>query len=374
MFNNFVKWSTGRTNIKVISMVLVITLTFANFALIGSSIANDNLNSNDLNADNVRFEVYLDENDRTKTALEADLNAQDLTLYAAIKVENEGRLENAKINVLNANIKLKGEESQFEKSIGTIAAGDEQIIPIQIEARKDDVYDLRLLNMDSQIVLTGTYYNSNEEITQVSTTKQINIRFNTNSLTNEDVFVSQQVVTNKIYKIGEENRRVVQLLVRADLQDNKAPIELKKIELKVPSFEQIYEVNVVGVTAKGTNEKLNIESVYNLDYDLYEYNLFTGDFTINVLNRTENNKITWRKDVQEFYLVTYVYAEDVEFSEETPFISNAKVTFDVCGRTEEDLYKEDTLSLEELEENGEIFGLDRQTPGNIYKGCQTAQG
>ena len=95
MFNNLIKEKNGRTTTKILATLLVITLTFANFALLGTymleSIAADSVleeQDNRTNVDNVKFEAYLEEIGKKK--ISKDINDEDLVLGISIKVENGG--------------------------------------------------------------------------------------------------------------------------------------------------------------------------------------------------------------------------------------------------------------------------------------------
>jgi len=57
------------------------------------------------NSDNVKFIAYLDENDRTKNQISKNIDADDLNLFVAISVQGEGKLENAKIEVLKRQVR-----------------------------------------------------------------------------------------------------------------------------------------------------------------------------------------------------------------------------------------------------------------------------
>ena len=139
MLNNFIKWNTGRTNIKIIATILVITLTFANFAILGSflteSIAMD-ANQGNAQTNNVKFEAYLDSEDKSKNQVTADLNSEDLKLYVSIEVQNEGKLEDIKIDFTNSNFELKGKTGIYSTNYSeTITAGNTKTIEIPIVAR-----------------------------------------------------------------------------------------------------------------------------------------------------------------------------------------------------------------------------------------------
>ena len=354
MLKNLIKLNTGRTNIKIIATILVITLTFANFALlgtyIGETLALDTSPNIGTNVDNVKFIAYLDETDMTKNHESADINSEELSLYVSVAVQNEGKLENAKISFENSNFEAKENGNKKEKELETVVYGNESKIRIPIVARKDAKYKLDLLNMTSKIVLTGDYIYENGNVETVNTEKEIQIEWNTSSVTNDDLVISQEVITNRIYNIEGNQKRVIQILVKESIKDNKAPLNQATIEIDNP-IENPEEVKV---------------AVKKLNGKAASYTSNTSKTTINILNNpNEDNKIAWNKNSSDEFIVTYIYDEDVEI---TPFVSNVNIEAKVYGTTNEGLEQTNELSLDTIEANGEIVLLEKNIPNELYKG------
>ena len=243
MFNNFIKICTGRTNVKILATLLIITLTFANFALLCTFMFESiaiNI-SNQTNVDNVKFDVYLDANDTSVKEINKDINSEDLILYVAVNIQNSGTLQKAHIDFSNANFKLKEEKTVFEKDLGTISTGENKIIEIPISARKDLNYNLSLLNMDSQIKLTGEFVKEDGTIENVESVKTVKVNWTTDEITEEQIELNQEIVTNKIFEIEGENKRVIQLLVKSKITDNKAPVKATKLEIENPKLYRLYK-------------------------------------------------------------------------------------------------------------------------------------
>ena len=369
MFDNFLKWNSGKTNVRVIATLLVFTLTFANFAILGSflteSIARDNTQNNLTNADNVKFTVYLDEEDMSKTTEDADINSEDITLYASVKVENEGSLEKAKISFANSNFKLKDSDEQ-EVEVEAVAAGEEKIIPFAIVARKDSNYNLNLLSMQSEIRLTGDYINSNQEITAIDTTKEIKINWNTNSISKEQINLSQEVITNKIFNINGENKRVVQVLIKTNIEDNKAPVKNEKITVKSSlSNEVAKNIKVTTLNKLATNGQNEIGFNNNVG-STYAFDSDNNLVTIELKNEAdEQGNIAWQKNAQDELIVTYIYEEDIEL---TSYISEVKANYEVYG-TNTTYSKEVNYEVTgKLPEKEETLKIENAITENIYKG------
>lgn len=369
MFNNFVKWSTGRTNVKVIAVMLVMTLTFANFAILGSylteSIARDNLHDTSTQSGNVTFSVYLDENDRNVNELSADINSEDITLYAAIKVENEGKLENAKISFQDSNFKLKDENEVFEKDLQTVYSGDELIVELPIVARKDSKYNLSLLNMQSKVVLTGEYIKNNGDVTPINSEENVKLDWNTNSVTKEQIDLSQEVITNKILSVDGENKRVVQILVKTGIQRNVAPVKSETIEIKSTLSNNIaQDAKVATLNTLAANGKGNIEFNNNVG-STYSFDRENNVLNVQLNNEVdENNNISWVKNAEDRLIITYIFDSDIE---PTDFTSEVNVNYEIYGSNTK-FSKMSRISSEVLPEAEDILNVKSDITKNIYKG------
>ena len=188
------------------------------------------------NSENVSFIAYLDKNDRSKNQISKNIDAEDLSLFVTLSVQGGGKLENSKIEFSNSNFELRDEKNTFEKTIGTIPSEKGLTIELPIVARKDSNYNLSLLNMISQINLTGEYIDNSGNITDIDTTKKVNIEWTVTELKGEQVELSQEVITNKIYNIDGANKRIIQVLVKSNLAGNVAPVKSTKLEIETPDI------------------------------------------------------------------------------------------------------------------------------------------
>lgn len=376
MFEKFKKLNDGRVRVKVIATMLVMTLTFANFALLGSymgkaisSYAADidlSVQDDQTNIENVKFEAYLDVSDKSIKEKTADINSKDLILYLSVGVQGDGYLSDAKIEFETANFDTTNIINQEALSIGTIQANKTKTLEIPLVAVKDSQYNLSLLNMVSQIRLTGEYTDEAGSVTNIDSTKMVKINWTTDEITKDDIELNQEIITNKIYNINGANKRVIQMLVTAKVKDNKAPIKSSTIEISNPEIgSNPEEVKVAGYTTKATNGKTSLEFKDTITSD-WEYNAEEQKTTI-VVNNTQNeqNIVSWEKNCEDKYVVTYVYDESVNI---LPFVCGAKATIELYGRTTGIIEKTNELSLEELDDLGNIVKLESNVTKNIYKG------
>ena len=318
------------------------------------------------NSENVSFIAYLDKNDRSKNQISKNIDAEDLSLFVTLSVQGGGKLENSKIEFSNSNFELRDEKNTFEKTIGTIPSEKGLTIELPIVARKDSNYNLSLLNMISQINLTGEYIDNSGNITDIDTTKKVNIEWTVTELKGEQVELSQEVITNKIYNKDGANKRIIQVLVKSNLAGNVAPVKSTKLEIETPDIgTKPEQVKVAAKNTLATNGKTNIEFANSVD-SKYEYLEEEGKINIEVLNNAdESNNVSWEKNVADEFVVTYVYGEETQV---VPFTSNVKSTIEVYGKSNVTLQKEKSMTLGAIEEKGDIVALETAITDKIYKG------
>ena len=287
-------------------------------------------------------------------------------MYVTLSVQGGGKLENSKIEFSNSNFELRDEKNTFEKIIGTIPSEKGITIELPIVARKDSKYNLNLLNMISQINLTGEYVDSNGNITNVNSTKRINIEWTMPEIKGEQVELSQEIITNKIYNIEGVNKRIVQILVKSNLAGNIVPVKSTELEINVPEIEEKPEqVKVTAKNTLATNGKTSIEFA-NLVDSKYKYIEEEGKINIEILNNVdENNNISWQKNVTDEIIVTFIYNEETQI---TPFTSKVKSTIKLYGESNITAQKEISMTKGNLETQGEITTLETAITEEIYKG------
>lgn len=379
MFKNLKKLNNGRVRVKLIATMLVMILTFANFTLLGSyvgkaisSYAVDvdlNSQSNETNNENVKFEAYLDAGDKSIKEKTADINSTDLKLYLSIGVKGGGNLTNGKIEFENANFNTTNIANKNALSNITVQANKTITLEIPVVAVKDSLYNLGLLNMVSQIKLIGEYTDEAGNVSNIASNKMVKVNWTTDEITEKDIILNQEIITNKVYNINGNNKRVIQMLVTAKVKDNKAPIQFSTIEINNPEIGVApEEVKVAGYNTKATNGKTSLEFGDTITSS-WEYNADENKTYI-LVNNTQNdqNIVAWEKNCEDRFVVTYVYDENTVVA---PFVSDAKATIELYGRTAEvakKINKTNKLSLETLEDKGYIEKLESRVTKNIYKG------
>lgn len=330
--------------------------------------------NSDTNIDNVKFDVYFDATNKSKKEIEKDINSGDLQLFVSVEVRDGGYLTEGQIEFSNCNFKLKNNENKIE--LDSIQSGKNKEFFVDIMAKKDDLFDLNLLDMVSQIKLTGEYINNKGEKEKVETTKQVKISWTAENITDENnpIKLNQKVITNKIYNVGGTNKRVIQLAVTSGIEKNQYPIKSTEIELNVPKLGELYPEKVVvasydTIATNGKNstefekveenetEKANKSGKWTYKKDEHKVNI-----TVN--NEAVENKVSWAKSGEDKFVVTYIYAENANLANVTSTI-NSKISLYETKNAE--LTKTSEIKKENMEEMGDAITVDVTGQDVIYK-------
>lgn len=359
--------------LKVITvLMLVVTLTMANFVLLCADVvtyAADAINSDkSTNNKNVEFETYL-KNDKGEkvSSLDAKINAEDLKLYFQITVKQEG-LFNGDIVLNDANFKFKTDFtdnsiSKIEENkiyLNQINAGETKEIVVGIQLLTDSQFDLGLISKENKIAIEGTYKDSTQKDIAISATKTVKINM-VSPYTNaeECINLEQKVITNKVAKYNGEDKRIIQVQVNSGITNNLVPIKSSTIKVQAPKISNKYpEVLVNSNKTLATNGKM-------LAQDNWNYNKETGLTTIEINNTAENNKITWTKNGDDQFIITYIFDKDVEInndkisaSSEIRLYENKSTVVNASAESQISKEEKDSMLTTEISQN----------ESSIYKG------
>ena len=277
--------------IKIITvMLLLVSLTMINFIYVGVgfvSLAAEEISTNHKNID-----------------YSVELKSENL-LTIAINVKNEGYF-NGEITLENSNFKLKNSTNNSSEYVNKIEenkillnqinAGTTANVDIEIEPVKNDDFDAGLLNSVSKLKLTGTYKDSTEKDIQIDSTREVELKYSENN-NEENVENSIELITNKVVKFKNEEKRIIQLSINMGLKENNYPI--KEITTKLNLPEELEEPEVI--------TKTNFNTMTGFDYNVEnrEVNMkFTNE-------PNEENKILWKKSGCENVILTLVYNKDI---------------------------------------------------------------
>ena len=352
--------------LKIITvLMLVVTLTMANFVLLCADVvtyAADTINADkSTNNKNVEFTTYL-KNDKGEkvNSLDAKINAEDLKLYFQITVKQEG-LFNGDIVLNDANFKFKTDFtdnsiSKIEENkiyLNQINAGETKEIVVGIQLLTDSQFDLGLISKENKIAIEGTYKDSTQKDIAISATKTVKINMVSPYANAEEcINLEQKVITNKVAKYNGEDKRIIQVQVNSGITNNLVPIKSSKIKVQAPKISNKYpEVLVNSNKTLATNGKV-------LAQDNWNYNKETGLTTIEINNTAENNKITWVKNGDDQFIITYIFDKDVEInndkistSSEISLYENKSTVVNASAESQISKEEKDSMLTTEISQN-----------------------
>lgn len=367
---------------KLLASLLVVTLTFANFIMLGVYASNtygaeDNLEKQETitNNGNVVFDAYFkDEKGNITHTVREDINKQDLKLYAKLEVKR-GYLKNATIQILgengtNSNLKLKNSSDTSENieaidistntiNLKQINAGMQLILEIPVVACKEDIYDLSNLSKLNDIILKANYIG--DDAKEIKIEKTIKTR---NEWKAEVAPVLEEGLVRFIpYTVGEKNGTILQTIVKSGISENALPVEETKIEITVPQIngKNPESVNVIPNGVLATNGMTQEEFSENN----WTYNSETGMVVILVRNEAAENKVSWLKDIQDEFVITYNYSEKVDTVEAT---QKAVSEIKVYNSVETKVSKENELNITQNEVLGQIITANVTATEALSKG------
>ena len=172
------------------------------------------------------------------------------------------------------------------------------------------------------------------------------------------------------YDINGNRGLVLETKVQSYLQDNQYPINSNKIEIDVPTINNIKpkSINVIANTTKATNGDANAE---NFTEENYTYDVNTNKLTIIVENeRNLEGKVSWKKNAKDEFVVNYIYPEEAMTQTNTNIKLNAKSTLDLYnqGKKTATYAKTETLSgqINNLVEISASTNIKNSSKGQIY--------
>lgn len=353
----------------VIAISLITTLTFANFLLLGVnaiSYAAEAINVNKAtNHKNVEFMAYFkDGEEKNLIEIDANTNVDSLPLYFKVAVKQEGYF-NGKIILNDANFKLKTDilsdaVNKIEDNIiylNQINAGEEKEIQVNVELKKEERIDISSINAESSISIEGTYRNQQEKDIDINSNRNVTLNF----VNPENASIlTQEVITNKILSYNGQEKRIIQIEVKSGLKDNTFPLKKANIKLQTPKISDKYPEEVF------VNSNMNLVTNGNkLAKDNWNYDETTGLVNIEIENKQDNNTISWLKNGQDEFIITYIFDKDVQIDNQ---VFEAFSNIELYDTKNTQIEAENKIILDS-EEKDSIIRLDiMQNEASIYKG------
>ncbi len=352
---------------RILKVLIVICILLVYLSLMMSDIVT--YASSDTGEENVIFEAYFEnENGERINQIEKRINNEDIRMHIKVEVKNEGYL-NGQLELKNANFKFKKEEIEGVNDItdNTIAlkqinAGETLDIQVGLEVNLKEEIERANFNQENSIVLIGNYKNAMQKASRIEKENKIKVALTAPySEEEEKVKLDTRIITNKIYNIDGENKRIIQIAINSGLEKEGYPIGQTKINVQTPERAEKVTIEQRGTLA--TNGKDEWEN----DGDSFTSEQIENELNITINNKEKDGKIYYGKEKQDKTIVTYVYAQDIQLEGEIKTKASIQI-YDEYGTIFE---KEVTNAI--TEESDEIIGYQITNEQNIYKGKMYAK-
>lgn len=363
---------------KSIALILAIILLCANMLILGEytiayASSNVELDEQDssTNHKNVGFNSYFNGGGHETTF---DVGSGDAKLYLHIVVNNAGYVENGTIEFQNTNFKLKdGIKNENIQSIDTennkivlkqINNGSDITIELPIEIKIEDSVSADYFKKETTTKFTGNYVDG--EGKEHSIEKEI-----VNKLAwkgNAEAELTVEPNTFVPYATNGNYGVMVQTAIKSSVKNSILPIKTTSIEVTAPMFNNKYptSVNVIATGTEATNGETDGQ---NFTSSNYTYDAQTGKVTINTSNSVDN--VSWKKDVADEYLVTYLYEGQEEYEAGTNGIdSQVSVNSKLVLYNNEEITINGTANVEVkyTEKEGTVTHFAIDSSADISKG------
>ena len=354
---------------KMMAVILIMVLTLVDFLTIGLSLVSYAANEWSLetatNHENVTFDVYgKGENGEVLETKEESINGSDMKLFLLVTVKQEGNF-NGKIELKDSNFRWKQEvvSNAIREidgntiTLNQIHAGERVEIEIGIEPIQENKISPNFLQSQSNLILSGTYQDSEQREKSIQAQRKVTFIWNSPYEEGEGQELTSEILTNHVYEINGENKRMVQLLLKSGLRGNAYPI--KATHLEVSTLEGVEAISVITRGTKATNGKNEID----FNKSNWQYVQETDKLQIQVTNEEEEGKISWEKQGQDEFVVTYLLDENTPITQ--PITTTATIILPDVNQTQKTTTT--TVAVQE-EKDGIVTTSTNLAETSIHKG------
>lgn len=346
-----------------VAIILIMTLTLANFIFVGSNIVSYAMDEITTNHKNIEFETYFKDKYGNKTnILERTAEEKEMSMYLLLNVKREGYF-NGIVELNDTNFKFNSSESEYVNKVeenkiylNQLNAGATAEIEIKVSPIEQEKYALE--EKKSEVILSGEYKDSTQKDIKIEAKRSMKLNLiETNDKTN--IENTMKIITNKVAKISGEDKRIIQVSIDLGLKNDNYPMKQITSKINVPIIN---------------NEKPEIVKNINLNsMTSHEINEKDGEIEIILKNEPLESNILWKKQGNEKVVLTYIYNKDVDLKGEK-FILQENITLQngkeiVADKTELEVPEEvvdSTIEVVATNSENEIFkgklnsGIDRK--------------
>ena len=295
---------------KIIAIILIIVLTLADILVIGLNFISLAIEMVATSSDNVEFEAYFkNQNNEKVTIQEFNLNAEKMYMYVDINVLEEGyfngqiSLEDSNFSIVDvtANSYVNTVEGNTIK-LNQIPQGNMVTLEIQVKPNVESNMNVNVLDKDTTVKLDGKYAKSTSANNIVEETVTGSTSVNAKFVAPADAkgVLNAEIISNKVYEVNGENKRILQVLVKSKLENNVYPVKKSEIEVSLP--KDIEEIEVYARSTKATNKNIVFSKENNTTFDSVNSKL-----KVTLENPEVDGKINFDKNATDEFVVTAIY-------------------------------------------------------------------
>ena len=290
----------------IIAIEIILTMTLYYFIFVGVTAVTYALDVVKTNHENIDISAYFMNKDGEKVdKLEKNID-QNEYLYVEVSVKNEGYFNgNITLSNNNFNIKQDTQSPDIDEISGNtvklkqINAGTTKTIKLGIEAKKESTIKVENLNAKTSVELQGKYVNSKniekDSYIEINGKTEVEVDWKSSEETKNEL--SGKLLTNKVYQINEENKRIVQFLINNKITNNNYPVKNTNITLNVP--DDVEDVKVHTRYTNATNKNLEFNE------NNYKYDKSGKKVIINLANDNQE-ALSWEQNAEDEIVVTYI--------------------------------------------------------------------
>lgn len=335
--------------------ILVIALTFGNWAVLGQWVVSKATSSTlDVQEDetkvkNVKFNIGIWNGEDSQYSYTSDINDM-VKLKSYISVENEGYLKDAYIsfgaengedknfNIVNINQDEDIVKNSSDNEIALKQITENKTINLEFDLKYNITNIETDLNKNNIAKLTAVYVDNNGKENKI----EKSIMFNLNWICQNDVMLETEISKYTEYNLPEENGVIITQNLKLT-QNKEEKLPFKNIEITAKQL-QIDEKSADKIIITNQNRKIDYEILGN-----------------NQIKFTEENAKT-----QEEYKITYIF-KDEKLKENLKIETNANVKANIYGENEEKQADCELISTIDAK-NGDIVQLNTDKIEEISKG------
>ncbi len=362
---------------KIVASMLVLLIMLTNLNVIGIHIgeaiaANLNNQNSKTKNQNVEMDTYFLEKEDKKT-YEATKNiGEENKIIAQITVKNSGYLKNAKIKFEEANFNiLETINSEFISHVNTqnneiilnqIDAGESVRIEIPIEFKNSESYNPNQFSIVNKSKISGIYVDNKANQNEIEKELLLSLNWNTTS----EAYVQANVSKFVPFNINEQKGLIVQTIITSGVKENSAPIKNTQLKIEIPNINNIppkdIKVNANSMVATRGEEN-------GVSFNENNYEIKDGIITINTQNiKDENENISWKKQGQDEYIITYIYPEEALNGNQTSLKLKVNSNITLYNANETILKANNENTIEIQEKIGNVVDFEVEMDENLSKG------